>query len=338
MVKDIDCGTTLVCDSIIDIEITLPAATGRKNFELTIMNVNTGVALCNGLEISKDSHAHVSNAIGVSWAVVIGGGVVPEETDPLFSEWITNTPPVMSETDPEFSASPARGINNEDITNWNNKLSSESDPVFNSWLSSYLAGHFISAETGEPLIQRSNLQFVGAGVEVTDDGELHTTVVTIPVVPLKYQQWIGFPDSPRESLNFPYQMIANLGELGSPMTFLLCYDVHPYAETPVYTRFSVYMLQQSGWTELFSSDRSYQECMFNSPTGLELLACNFDVYEDSTYGILVASRLNDVKIFEPLTDGDINNPELLFDASGDIIMGCDYQRDINAIISQGGPF
>src|SRR5690606_24979877 len=40
---------------------------------------------------------------------------------------------MLTQSDPMFGASAASGITGTDISNWNNKLSVETDPVFNAW-------------------------------------------------------------------------------------------------------------------------------------------------------------------------------------------------------------
>ena len=79
----------------------------------------------------------------------VTGGI--SETDPVFSAWDRSTGIsikesqvtdlkgyLITETDPEFGASVASGITNEDTMRWNNKLDGfeESDPLFGSSLAS----------------------------------------------------------------------------------------------------------------------------------------------------------------------------------------------------------
>ena len=73
------------------------------------------------------------------------------ETDPVFSTWDKSTGisitesqisdldhfTTANETDPVYGASVASGITATDTTSWNNKLDSETDPVFTAWDKDY---------------------------------------------------------------------------------------------------------------------------------------------------------------------------------------------------------
>jgi len=101
LVTDSDIGYTLRCESLTDIEITLPSPTGRLNFDLLIINMEVGEVTCLGKIITKDSHAHVIGD-GTEWTIATGGGSGSEV-----------------EIDPVFMASPAGSITETNKTNWN---------------------------------------------------------------------------------------------------------------------------------------------------------------------------------------------------------------------------
>jgi hypothetical protein len=119
---DSDNGYRIICNSSSAFTITLHSATGRKNFDLEIINIGEGTVACNGESITQNSHAHVGNNDGASWVIGIssGGGGGGSETDPI------------------FVASPAYGITSEDITNWNSGGGGVLD-----------ATYYVSASTGD---------------------------------------------------------------------------------------------------------------------------------------------------------------------------------------------
>jgi hypothetical protein len=91
----------------------------------------------------------VPYALYAKTAETITGGIT--ETDPVFTAWdkttgISITESQISdldhfttadETDPVYVASVASGITATDTTSWNNKLDSETDPVFTAWDKDY---------------------------------------------------------------------------------------------------------------------------------------------------------------------------------------------------------
>jgi len=110
------------------------------------------------------------------------------ETDPVFTAWdkttgISITESQISdldhfttadETDPVYGASVASGITGTDTTNWNNKLDSETDPVFTAWdkttgisiTESQISDldHFTTADETDPIYGAS----VASGITGTD--------------------------------------------------------------------------------------------------------------------------------------------------------------------------
>ncbi|MDA3816437.1 MAG: hypothetical protein PF486_03605, partial [Prolixibacteraceae bacterium] len=110
------------------------------------------------------------------------------ETDPAFTAWdkttgISITESQISdldhfttadETDPIYGASVASGITGTDTTNWNNKLDSETDPVFTAWdkttgisiTESQISDldHFTTADEADPIYGAS----VASGITGTD--------------------------------------------------------------------------------------------------------------------------------------------------------------------------
>jgi hypothetical protein len=113
-ISDSDAGSTIKCDSATGFEVTLPSAVGRINFDVLLINIGAGSIVCNVLTIEQNSHAHVA-CDGSSWFVAIGGGGSSTEVDPVFESWLATTPPVMSETDPDFNASAAASITVTDL-------------------------------------------------------------------------------------------------------------------------------------------------------------------------------------------------------------------------------
>jgi hypothetical protein len=72
----------------------------------------------------------------------------------------------ITETDPIFGASVASGITGTDTTNWNNKLDSETDPVFTAWDKDYadLINTPVAADGSETkVIAGTNVSVTGAG-------------------------------------------------------------------------------------------------------------------------------------------------------------------------------
>ena len=102
------------------------------------------------------------------------------ETDPVFTAWdkttgISITESQISdldhfttadETDPIYGASVASGITGTDTTNWNNKLDSETDPVFTAWDKDYadLINTPVAADGSETKVT------AGTNVTVTGSG------------------------------------------------------------------------------------------------------------------------------------------------------------------------
>jgi len=110
------------------------------------------------------------------------------ESDPLFSDWDKSTGISITEsqisdldhftnadeTDPVYGSSVASGITGIDTTNWNNKLDSETDPVFGAWdkstgisiTESQISDldHFSNADETDPVFGAS----VASGVTATD--------------------------------------------------------------------------------------------------------------------------------------------------------------------------
>ena len=102
------------------------------------------------------------------------------ETDPVFTAWdkttgISITESQISdldhfttadETDPIYGASVASGITGTDTTNWNNKLDSETDPVFTAWDKDYadLINIPAAADGSETKVTAgTNVTITGAG-------------------------------------------------------------------------------------------------------------------------------------------------------------------------------
>ena len=102
------------------------------------------------------------------------------ETDPVFTAWdkttgISITESQISdldhfttadETDPIYGASVASGITGTDTTNWNNKLDSETDPVFTAWDKDYadLSNIPAAADGSETKVTAgTNVTVTGAG-------------------------------------------------------------------------------------------------------------------------------------------------------------------------------
>jgi uncharacterized protein (TIGR02145 family) len=87
----------------------------------------------------------VPYAMHAKSAETVSGGIT--ETDPVFGTWDKSTGisitesqisdldhfTTADETDPVYGASVASGITATDTTSWNNKLDSETDPVFTAW-------------------------------------------------------------------------------------------------------------------------------------------------------------------------------------------------------------
>src|SRR5450756_2018112 len=113
---DTDSGTTLICNKATPFSITLQSPTGRHFFDVMVVNIGAGIVTVNGtLTVGQYSHAHITNLAGTTWVVAIGGGA---EVDPVFVAWLSATPPVMEETDPDFTASAAHGIVAQDLIDW----------------------------------------------------------------------------------------------------------------------------------------------------------------------------------------------------------------------------
>ena len=102
------------------------------------------------------------------------------ETDPVFTAWdkstgisITETQisdldhfTTADETDPVYGASVASGITATDTTSWNNKLDSETDPVFTAWDKDYadLINTPAAADGSETKVTAgTNVTVTGAG-------------------------------------------------------------------------------------------------------------------------------------------------------------------------------
>ena len=110
------------------------------------------------------------------------------ETDPVFTAWDKSTGisitesqisdldhfTTANETDPVYGASVASGITATDTTSWNNKLDSETDPVFTAWdkttgisiTESQISDldHFTTADETDPVYVAS----VASGITATD--------------------------------------------------------------------------------------------------------------------------------------------------------------------------
>lgn len=97
--------------------------------------------------------------------------VVPEETDPVFSQWLLNTPPLYSftEEDPVFT----QWLNTNPFSSF---LTSESDPVFGQWLAENPLSAFLTEETDPIWIADKPLY------------ALKTEIPEMPIVPTKNSQ------------------------------------------------------------------------------------------------------------------------------------------------------
>lgn len=136
---DIDChNTKIICNSASAIVLTMPASiTSKDEADSEIDNVGTGDVTCCGRTVPPQSHAHLVHT-GIAWDCVLGGGGSAEETDPVFSAWLSATPPVMSETDPTFNGwliatPPVMNETDPDFAAWlaaTPPVMSETDPVF----------------------------------------------------------------------------------------------------------------------------------------------------------------------------------------------------------------
>ena len=145
----------------------------------------------------------VPYALHAKTAETVTGGIT--ETDPVFTAWdksegISITESQISdldhfttadETDPTFGASVASGITATDTTNWNNKLDSETDPVFTAWDKS--AGisitesqisdldHFRTADETDPVYRASVARGI-TGTDITNwNNKLDSFTETDPV-------------------------------------------------------------------------------------------------------------------------------------------------------------
>ncbi|MFP4061139.1 MAG: hypothetical protein ACLFUC_11720, partial [Bacteroidales bacterium] len=142
-----DAGDNLITDTEVGMQISIlqGSASGEEVYVETqepTTNANGLVSIEIGTGTTSDDFS------AIDWAD--GPYFIKTETDPEGSTnyTITGTSQLLSvpyalhaktadtvtggitETDPVYESSLASGITGEDTTNWNNKLDSESDPVF----------------------------------------------------------------------------------------------------------------------------------------------------------------------------------------------------------------
>ncbi|MBN2729530.1 MAG: hypothetical protein JXR53_09935, partial [Bacteroidales bacterium] len=130
------------------------------------MEINIRQGSVSGTVVYTETQTPTTNANGLV-SIEIGGGIGFNSIDwsagpyfietktavvpPLTTYTITGTSQLLSvpyalhaktaesvsgtinETDPVFGASVASGITGTDTANWNNKLDSETDPIFSTW-------------------------------------------------------------------------------------------------------------------------------------------------------------------------------------------------------------
>ncbi len=149
-----DAGDNLITDTEVGMQISIlqGSASGEEVYVETqepTTNANGLVSIEIGTGTTSDDFS------AIDWAD--GPYFIKTETDPEGSTnyTITGTSQLLSvpyalhaktadtvtggitETDPVYESSVASGITGEDTTNWNNKLDSESDPVFDAWDKDY---------------------------------------------------------------------------------------------------------------------------------------------------------------------------------------------------------
>jgi hypothetical protein len=159
---------------------------------------STGISITES-QISDLDHFTTADETDPVYGASIASGItgtdttnwnnkLDSETDPVFTAWdkttgISITESQISdldhfttadETDPIYGASVASGITGTDTTNWNNKLDSETDPVFTAWdkttgisiTESQISDldHFTTADEADPIYGAS----VASGITGTD--------------------------------------------------------------------------------------------------------------------------------------------------------------------------
>jgi hypothetical protein len=164
----------------------------------TAWDKTTGISITES-QISDLDHFTTADETDPIYGASVASGItgtdttnwnnkLDSETDPVFTAWdkttgISITESQISdldhfttadETDPIYGASVASGITGTDTTNWNNKLDSETDPVFTAWdkttgisiTESQISDldHFTTADETDPIYGAS----VASGITGTD--------------------------------------------------------------------------------------------------------------------------------------------------------------------------